>query len=38
MLRKYIVFPLMTKWLRGPDEITSRAAFGPRAVVWRTLA
>ena len=25
----------MTKWLRGPDEMASRAAFGPRAVVWR---
>ena len=38
MLRKYIVFPLMTKWLRWPDEMTSRDAFGPRAVVWRPLA
>jgi len=28
--RKYIVFPLMTKWLRGTDEMASRAAFGPR--------
>jgi len=27
----------LTKWLRGPDEMTSRAAFGPRAVVWRPL-
>jgi len=25
----------LTKWLRGPDEMASRAAFGPRAVVWR---
>jgi len=25
------------KWLRGPDEMVSRAGFGPRAVVWRLL-
>jgi len=25
----------LTNWLRGPDEVASRAAFGPRAVVWR---
>ena len=30
MLRKYIVFPFMTKWLRGTDEMASRAEFGPR--------
>jgi len=30
MLRKYIVFPLMTKWLRGTDAMASRDAFGPR--------
>jgi len=27
----------MTKWLRGQDEMVSRAAFGPRAVIWRPL-
>jgi len=27
----------LTKWLRGPDEMASQAAFGPRAVVWRFL-
>jgi len=30
ILRKYIVFPLMTKWLRGTDEMASIAAFGLR--------
>jgi len=29
MLRKYIVFQLMTKWLHGADETASIAAFGP---------
>jgi len=29
-LRKYIDFPLMTKWFRGTDEMGSKAAFGPR--------
>jgi len=28
---KYIIFTLLTTWLRGPDKITSRA------VVWRPL-
>jgi len=27
----------LSKRLRGPDEMASRAAFGPRAVVWRPL-
>jgi len=27
----------LTKWLGGPNEITSHAAFGPRVVVWRPL-
>jgi len=37
----YIVFPHWQnvyagrmKWLRGPDEMASRAGFGPWAVVW----
>jgi len=30
-----VFYSSLTKWLRGPDEMTSRAAFGPRAVVWR---
>jgi len=25
------------KWLRGPNEMVSRAGFGLRAVVWRRL-
>jgi len=27
----------LAKCLRGPDEMASRAGFGPRAVVWRPL-
>jgi len=30
-------FSSLTKRLRGPDEMASRAAFGPQAVVWRPL-
>ena len=39
IFRKYIVyyFLSLTKWLRGLDEMASRAASGPRAVVWRPL-
>ena len=33
----YIIFSSLTKWLCGPDELASRAAFGPRAAVWRPL-
>jgi len=32
-----IFFHHLTKWLRGPDEMASQAAFGPRAVVWTPL-
>ena len=32
-----LFFSSLTNWLRGPDEMASRAAFGPRAVVWRPL-
>jgi len=33
----YYIFSSSTKWLRGPDEMASRAAPGPRAVIWRRL-
>ena len=32
-----IFFHHLIKWLRGPDGMASRAAFVPRAVVWRPL-
>ena len=31
-------FSLLAKCRRGPDEMASRAGFGPRAAVWRTLS
>jgi len=34
--RKNIIFPLLMKWPRGPDEMASRSGFGSRAVVWRS--
>jgi len=37
IFRNYIIFLLLAKCVRGPDEMTSRAGFGPRAVVWRPL-
>jgi len=45
MFRKYIIFSLLIKslcgcmkWPRRPDEMASRAGFGPRAIVWRPLS
>jgi len=35
--RKYIIFCNIEKMSLRPVEITSRAGFGPRAVVWRPL-
>ena len=35
VFRKYNMFSLLTKWLCGTDEMTSRARFDPRVVVWR---
>jgi len=35
--REYIFYQLLTKWFRGPDEMASRAGFGPWAVVWGPL-
>jgi len=32
---KYIIFSLLTKCLRGSDEIVLRDRFGPQPVVWR---
>jgi len=32
---KFILFSLLTKCLRGPDEMAWQAGFGLRAVVWR---
>jgi len=34
---KFILFALLTKCRRGPDEMASRAGFDLRAVVWRPL-
>ena len=31
---KYIIFPLLTTWLRGPDEIISRAEIRPASRIW----
>jgi len=33
----YTIFLLLTKCLRGPDEIALRCGFGQRAVVWISL-
>jgi len=35
--RRCNTFLLLTKWLCEPDEMASRAGFGPRAVGWRPL-
>jgi len=34
---KYIIVSLLTKCLRGPDEMAAWAGFGPRVTVWRSL-
>jgi len=31
------MFSSLTKWLRGQDKMASRAASGPRVIVWRHL-
>ena len=35
VFRKYIIFSVLTKSLREPDETASRAGVGPPAVVWK---
>jgi len=37
VFRKYLIFSLLTKRLRGSNEVASRAGFDPRAKVWRPL-
>jgi len=37
IFRKYIIFSLLTRCLRGPDKMVLRAGFGQRAVVWSPL-
>jgi len=35
MFRKFVIFCLLAKRLRGTDEMASRAIFSKRVVVWR---